>query len=148
MKSGIRDISTGIVLIGIALFGYLTANQFSGSDAPYGPDFFPKLVLILLGVCSLVLFVKGIMDMKTKQRVSRLQLDKGLIVSIVLYVILLIVYINLFFVTGFIISTIIFLLIGQYLFGVRKWLRLIVIAIIVPFILYYLFTVLFNIPLP
>ncbi|WP_019377487.1 tripartite tricarboxylate transporter TctB family protein [Virgibacillus halodenitrificans] len=148
MRSSIKDISTGILLIGFSVFMYLIANSFgrSQTETLYGPDFFPKLVLILLIAFSIVLCIKGFLSLKGES--TKWEIDRKLIFQILLYIILLVIYINLFFIIGFVYSTIVFLLIGQYLFGLRKWIRLILVAIIVPFVLYYLFTNLFNIPLP
>ncbi|WP_424580076.1 tripartite tricarboxylate transporter TctB family protein [Virgibacillus halodenitrificans] len=148
MRSSIKDISTGILLIGFSVIMYLIANSFgrSQTETLYGPDFFPKLVLILLIAFSIVLCIKGFLSLKGES--TKWEIDRKLIFQILLYIILLVIYINLFFIIGFVYSTIVFLLIGQYLFGLRKWIRLILVAIIVPFVLYYLFTNLFNIPLP
>lgn len=148
MQSGIRDISTGLVLIVFSIFGYLTANQFSNGEeaASFGPAFFPKLILVLLAILSLSLCIKGILNLKKDN--SKIHFNMNKIGRVVLYIVLLIVYINLFFITGFIISTIFFLIVSQYLFGMRNWIKLIAIAIIVPIFLYYFFTGLFNIPLP
>lgn len=146
MKSGFRDISTGFILIAFAIFGYITANNFSDPSVSYGSDFFPKLILILLAILSLVLCVKGILNIKNDK--SNSSFDKRVFFRIALFMTLLIVYINLFLVTGFIVSSIVFLIIAQYLFGLRKWLKLVLVSVIMPLILYYLFTVLFNIPLP
>lgn len=146
MKSGLRDISTGIILFAFSIFGFLSANGFSNPNTSYGPDFFPKLILIALTVLSFALTIKGFFDFKKDD--SRPHIDKKMVMLIIAYIILLIVYINLFFMTGFIISTIIFLIIAQYLFGLRKWFTIILVSIIVPFSLYYIFTALFNIPLP
>ncbi len=146
MKSGFRDIATGVILILFSIFGYFSANQISEPGIKYGPDFLPKLILILLAILSLSLVIKGIVSLKNDH--SSNSFDKHIFILIVLYIILLIVYINIFFITGFIISTIIFLFIAQYLFGLRKWFRLILVSLIVPFVLYYFFTIVFNIPLP
>lgn len=146
MKSGLRDISTGVILFIFSIFGYIIANDFSEPNDFYGPDFFPKLILIALAILSLGLGIKGVINLKDDK--SKNYLDKKVFFLILVYILLLIVYINLFFITGFIISTIIFLIVAQYLFGLRKWITIFLVSIIVPFTLYYLFTALFNIPLP
>src|SRR5699024_3165049 len=148
MQNGIRDISTGFVLIIFSIFGYLVANEFGDGEklGSFGPRFFPKLILILLVVLSVSLLIKGIISLKTEKTSIKFNLKK--ILRVAIYIVLLIAYINLFFITGFIFSTIIFLIIAQYLFGMRSWLKLIVISIVTPIILYYFFTGLFNIPLP
>src|SRR5690625_166573 len=148
MQRGVRDISTGFVLILFSMFGYLIANEFGGgvSLGSFCPSFFPKFVLITLAILYLCLLIKGIISLKTDK--TKINFNVIKIIRVVIYIILLIIYINLFFITGFIISTILFLIIGQYLFGVRNWMKIIIISIITPILLYYFFTGLFNIPLP
>ncbi|TMN21715.1 tripartite tricarboxylate transporter TctB family protein [Lentibacillus cibarius] len=148
MKSEIRNISTGLVLLLVSVAGMIIANNFgrSQTETLYGPDFFPKLVFTLLAICSVILFIKGIIDLKKNDKY--MEINKKTIGRIFSYTILLIIYINLFFMIGFVYSTIIFLIVGQYFFGVRKIPRLIIISALTPFLLYYLFTNLFNIPLP
>lgn len=148
MHSGIRDISTGLVLIVFSIFAYLVANDFSEGESlgSFGPGFFPKIILILLAIFSLGLLIKGILNLKTEK--TKIQFNSKKVIRVATYIVVLIIYINLFFVTGFIISTILFLIVGQYLFGMRNWIKLIAIAVIIPIILYYFFTGLFNIPLP
>lgn len=146
MRTGARDISTGIILLIFCILGYISTVGFSDPDTSYGPEFFPKLILVSLAILSLSLTIKGCRNLTKGE--SKQAFDKKIFFLILSYIILLIIYINLFFITGFIISTIIFLIVGQYLFGLRKWLTLFLIAIIVPFALYYIFTALFNIPLP
>lgn len=148
MQRGVRDISTGFTLILFSIAGYLVANEFGGGEklGSFGPSFFPKLVLILLAILSISLLIKGIVSLKTDK--TKIKFNARKVIRVIIYIILLIIYINLFFITGFIISTIFFLIIGQYLFGTRNWFKIIGISIITPIILYYFFTVLFNIPLP
>src|SRR5690625_3944213 len=147
MQRGVRDISTGFVLFLFSMFGYLIANEFGGGESlgSFGPSFFPKLVLITLAILSLSLLIKGIVSLKTDK--TKININVKKIIRVVFYIFLLIIYINLFFITGFIMSTILFLIISQYLFGVRNWMKIIIISIITPILLYYFFTGLFNIPI-
>src|SRR5690625_73743 len=148
MQRGVRDISTGFVLILFSMFGYLIANEFGGGESlgSFGPSFFPKLVLITLAILSLSLLIKGIVSLKTDK--TKINFNVKKIIRVVIYIILLIIYINLFLITGFINSTILFLILYLFLFGFRYLLIIIIISIITPILLYYFFTGLFNIPLP
>lgn len=146
MKSELRDLSTGVVLLAFAAFGFIAANEFSNPDVKYGSDFLPKLILILLAIFSVALCVNSIL--KLKKSPSKTQFDKKVFIRVILFMASLILYINLFFTLGFIVSSIIFLIIAQYLYGLRKWVQLFSVSIVVPVILYFIFTALFNIPLP
>lgn len=146
MNSELRDFSTSVILLLFAVFGFITANEFSNPDVKYGSDFLPKLILILLAIFSIILGINSILKLKKKK--STAQFDKKVFIRVVLFMALLVVYINLFFTLGFIVSSITFLVIAQYLYGLRKWVQLISVSIIVPIVLYFIFTSLFNIPLP
>ncbi|WP_158232536.1 tripartite tricarboxylate transporter TctB family protein [Sporosarcina sp. P13] len=147
MKKEISDISTGTVLLIFSLIGYFYSTKLAvDSTIKYGPDFFPKLVFSLLAFTSVILLLTAILRFKrSKEFVS---MSQKVIFGVVLFIVVLIGYIGLFFLTGFIISTIIFLLIGQWLFGIRKIPILIATSILLPFVLYFVFTFLFKIPLP
>lgn len=145
MRNEIRDISFSILLIGLSIGGIFLANQFQ-TDALYGPDFFPKLILYILIFCSVLLLIKVIINYKKNS--VHVSFNKVTGIKITAFIILLIIYINLFFWIGFIFSTIIFLLIAQYIFGMRKYIQLILISVAVPILLHFIFSYLFQIPLP
>lgn len=147
MKTEIRDLGIGVVLLIFSIAGFMYSNNFKGSsDQTFGPDFFPKLVLSLLAIMAIVLIISSILNLKESQNI--LQLDKKIVGKIILFIVVLVIYIALFFNVGFIISSILFLLIGQWIFGVRKKILLFAISVSVPLFLYFFFTVLFKIPLP
>lgn len=145
MKKEVMDLGAGTLLFSLAVIGYFLAGQID-SPQPYGPSFFPKLIITLLMIASFFLVVNTILKWKASK--ETLQLNKNLLLTILLFSGVLVVYILLFFITGFIISTIIFLLIAQFIFGVRKPLLLVGISVILPVILFFIFTQAFNIPLP
>ncbi|ARD48632.1 hypothetical protein SporoP37_11055 [Sporosarcina sp. P37] len=147
MKKEISDISTGIVLLLFSVIGYFFSSKLKvDSTIKYGPDFFPKLVFLLIAVTSVILLITAILRFKRSKDV--IAFNGKTVFGVVLFIIVLLGYIALFFQTGFIISTIVFLFIGQWLFGIRKIPILIATSILLPFVLYYVFTFLFKIPLP
>lgn len=148
IKKEVTDISAGIVLLLFALAGYaLSMNLVDvNSTAKYGPDFFPKLILATLAIFAIVLVVSGAKKIRNSK--SMLGINKTVVFNIFLFILILIGYIMLFFTTGFIISTVVFLLIGQWVFGIRKIPVVIVTTITIPIALFFVFTVFFKIPLP
>ncbi|MFJ7936704.1 tripartite tricarboxylate transporter TctB family protein [Sporosarcina sp. NPDC096371] len=148
MKKEISDISTGIVLLLFSIIGYVMATDLASPNVAmkYGPDFFPKLVLSLLAITSLILVVNAIR--RYKKSTEYLGLDKSVVFTVLIFVFILIGYVLLFFVAGFIISTIVFLFIGQWAFGIRKIALLSTTSIVIPIALYFLFSFFFKVPLP
>lgn len=147
MRKEILDISTGGILLLLSAIGFLMAGQFGNGQA-YGPDFFPKLILTLLAISAALLIVGGALRLKKEKSVPHIQFDRSAVGRIVLFIALLITYILLFFWVGFIISTILFLLAAQWIFGLRKVVLLAGVAVILPILLYFIFTMAFKIPLP
>ncbi|OKL37872.1 tripartite tricarboxylate transporter TctB family protein [Domibacillus mangrovi] len=148
MKKEVSDISTGIVLLLLSIIGYVFSMDLAdpNSTIKYGPDFFPKLILSLLAISSLFLIVNAIR--RYKKSTETLDVDKKVVLSVLAFIVILIGYITLFFMTGFIISTIVFLLIGQWVFNIRKIPLLIATTVVIPVALYFLFSTFFKIPLP
>lgn len=147
MRKEIVDISAGGILLLLSVAGYLMAGQF-GNENPYGPDFFPKLILTLLAITSALLVVGAVLKLKKNSESSPIQIDRSTVGKILLLVGVLIAYILLFFVAGFIVSTILFLLVAQWIFGVRKLVLLGTVSVVLPIVLYFVFTIAFKIPLP
>ncbi|KGR77608.1 tripartite tricarboxylate transporter TctB family protein [Ureibacillus manganicus] len=145
MKKEVIDLGAGTLLFSLATIGFFFTSQID-SNQPYGPSFFPKLILTLLMIASIILVVNTIFKWKASK--DTFQLDKNILLTIFIFTGVLIGYVLLFFVTGFIISTIVFLLVAQFIFGVRKPVLLIGVSVILPILLYLIFTKAFNIPLP
>ena len=148
MKKQTVDITTSIILLVLCLTGFLLAGNISvpQDTTGYGPTFFPRLVLILLALLSSILLIKGIRSYKHDE--EKIHFDKDSMLKTAVFIILLLIYLVLFFVIGFIFSSIIFLFIAQLIFGIRNITKLVVVSVFVPIILYFIFTNLFQIPLP
>lgn len=148
MKKEITDISTGIVLLLLSIIGYVISMDLvdSNSTTKYGPDFFPKLILSLLAISAIILLVNALK--RYKKSTEQLIVNKSAIISVFIFILILIGYIALFFIAGFIISTIIFLFIGQWAFGIRKLPLIITTTLMIPLVSYFIFTYFFKIPLP
>lgn len=147
MRKEISDISTGGILLLLSVIGFVMAGQF-GNGQTYGPDFFPKLILTLMAIAATLLITGGALRLKKESNLPRIQFDRLVIGKVILFIVLLITYILLFFMAGFIISTILFLLASQWIFGLRKVGLLVGVSIVLPILLYFIFTMAFKIPLP
>lgn len=148
MKKEISDISTGIVLLLFSIIGYTMAVDLESRNTAmnYGPDFFPKLVLTLLAITSIILFANAIR--KFKKSTERIEVNKKVVITVLTFILIIIGYVTLFFFTGFIVSTIVFLLIGQWAFGMRNIFVISMTSIVLPIALYFLFVFFFKVPLP
>jgi putative tricarboxylic transport membrane protein len=150
MTKGIIDAITGFVLIGAVTLGFMftfeLAEQTSSSTSQFGPAFFPNLILVCMALCAVPLIIKGVrLHYREKEKLS---IDRARMIRISLLIITLIVYVVLFLTIGFLFSTLLYLVVGQLLFGVKKPSLLLGTTILIPISFYFIFTTLFKVPLP
>lgn len=145
MKTESRDIFVSIIILIFSISAFLYSNNFS-TNVFYGPDFFPKLITVFMMVLGGYMLVTSLIH-RRKSTVS-FEFNKQTVIKIAVFILLMAGYFFLFFVVGFIISSIVFLLLAQWIFGVKNKITIIAVSILVPIALYLFFTQLFNIPIP
>lgn len=134
----------GIGLLIFSIYVWLSADAFppSNSIGP-GADFFPKVTSTILGLLSVLLVFKkeetdG--DIFTLQRTNVPKFIGGFI-SLIIYVILVPLI-------GFFVSTILVTFVWMLLMGIRKWVVLIAVSILLSVVLVVLFEYVMNVPIP
>ncbi|WP_377887614.1 tripartite tricarboxylate transporter TctB family protein [Alkalihalobacillus sp. R86527] len=133
-----------IVLFLISSFYLLLSYQLP--TFPYAiidADALPKGLGFLLALLSILLFIKNPVDDHKK---SKLKKEEVLILLAVAGLIL--VYILLFEILGFVLVTTLFLLSTSRLLGYKNWKALITVTIVFTFVLYVSFNYLLQIYLP
>lgn len=157
MTNQLKDRISGIALLisGIALYFFLIPKsiQVESSLSQVGPDFFPKLVALLLILSSLFLLYSGfkkkaadvdntgeVEDEETDIQVSKPWIAAGVFI-------LMVIYVYIAEPIGFLASTILIMFAIMAVLKVRKWyLYLVMLAVI--FILKLIFENLMYIQLP
>lgn len=147
------DITSGLVVFVCSVAGIIIVknNKIDPMGQAYGPEFFPSLVLGLMIILSLVLFVKSLYIFY-KQREAGLKsstfnFNKEIAFKVIAFIVLTVSYAFAFTGIGFFVSTITLLFFIQYLYGNRNLLRISLMAVFLPIILYLVFNGLFKIPL-
>ncbi|MEL7564573.1 MAG: tripartite tricarboxylate transporter TctB family protein [Dehalobacterium sp.] len=142
-----RDVIGGGVLVLFSIWFYLTAQAIpTGNITGMPPSFFPSFLAVCLGVCSAFLLGKGIKDVLQGKKTVVSQTKDQKTVLILLG--LLILYVVLFNIIGFIATTIIYLTCVMLLLKAGKLLKSVLISVVVTLVVYFIFGNLFNIPLP
>lgn len=136
------DTASGLFLVALGVCGTLY-TQMRGFRSTIGlsPGFFPTFLFIAIGICGLVLAYNGFKSENRswpKFKWGRLAIIIGMLA----------VYIVLMDFIGFIISTMIFLFASMWFYGETRIKILIPVTIAVTAIIYLLWTMVFNIPLP
>ena len=144
-----KDCQCGLIVFLMGVAGWLythatihTTNALVASGI--SADFYPKLLFILLCVCGVILFIQGAMR-PAEDQVPFPRTDwKRILITFVL----LLAYAYLMQYTGFIISSIVFMVVFMLFLGERKILNLILVPVIGSLLIYLLFGKIFMISLP
>ncbi|HHV78261.1 MAG TPA: tripartite tricarboxylate transporter TctB family protein [Firmicutes bacterium] len=137
-----RDIVGGLAVLVISVVGLVASMRVpSETTTQFGGGFYPGFLSVCLGVCGLIILVEGVLK-REKVPVPKFEWGKVLPVlgSLVLYCLL-------FPILDFRIVTAIFLAICMFAFGVRRPLQLMAVAIGGSLVVFYVFTLGFNVVL-
>ena len=160
MKSR-TDVVTGILLLAFCAVGAWSVSQIPPPEVPgtVSAASFPKMVLILLTVLSLILVVKGIFyKARTKWPETPILKKMFLIIGLFLAYLGGIAYLGDFFASmenppfhcgmGFSVSTLLFLLVALPLLGRKRPIEVILVATITTAVLVAVFIGFFQVMLP
>ncbi|MCP3031638.1 tripartite tricarboxylate transporter TctB family protein [Halobacillus sp. A1] len=145
LKTMNQKVSIGLVLFSI---GYLYLS-FNLKEYPYVPvdsDLVPKILGFLLLALSVFLFFDKSSE-KEEEKAKRVVPKKEIIVMCGVGG-MIFVYILLFELLGFLITTALFIISCSTFLGYRQWKTSILVSIIFPGVLYYVFNYLLQIRLP
>lgn len=156
MSESRKDQLSGLVFLAFSIFLYAASYSIKMSKADsLGPQFFPRIVAIIMGVLSVVQIFAS--TRKTLQEKGQKAVKKpfSLNYPLLLSIALLIAYYLLLKPVGFIPLTIVYLLCQMYLlfprgsFKEKKLLNIsVATSVLVPIAVYYLFYYGFQIFLP
>ncbi len=140
-----RNIILAVSYILFAVAGFLyTLSWPYVSTTGVNPSFWPLVlfaIMFITAVCILIVEVRKPADESKNGKKFNLCRSLPTIIWVGLYIL---AFQNF----GFLIPTIIFLMGEMYLFGEKRWISLLGISILLPVVLYYLFTKVFGIYLP
>lgn len=147
MRQGTLDLVVSVTMVTIGLF-----LLWESTDARYvervpghafGPMFYPRLMLAIWVLLSVVLIVRGMLLLRVEARVQPLRL--GMLAAVLA---LTGGYMWLVTVLGFFLSSVAFIAGALVLLGFRRPLLTPTIAVLFPLVAWYVFQYLLRIPLP
>lgn len=139
-----KDQKFGIVLLIFCfiLWFFLIPTQISSTkDAVY-----PRLVNVWIAICGILLILKSWKS--TEKIILDESKDEKGIIRVVATVIIFLIYIFMIDFLGFFISSFMFIIILMLSLGVRQWIKLISVPIIILLFLYFLIRKVLFFPLP
>lgn len=139
------DEVAAILLLGLSAGVFVASRDFpSGFGESPGAAFFPRLIASLIGLLAGVLFVRSVVADETRTHdVSKTDLQR-----FVVPVAFLVGYVALMPVLGFVLDTVIFLVVLMRYSGVEIYRTSVSLAIGVGLALHYVFGEFLHIPLP
>ena len=140
------DISVGTVLSILSVAIYLFAGTYKGSGvSTYGPNVFPQFLAVMLFITSILLIVNAV---KGKSQTDLEGINFPGLIRTGITVGISIIYLVAMQFLGFLISTLIFLLVMIRYLGQKNKLTLIISSVSVSIIVYAIFKDFLKIPLP
>lgn len=139
-----KDQKFGIILLifCLVLWFFIIPTQISTTkDAVY-----PRFVNVWIAICGILLILKSWKS--TEKIILYESKDEKGIIRVVATVIVFLIYIFMIDFLGFFISSFIFIIILMLSFGVRQWIKLISVPIIILLFLYFLIKKVLFFPLP
>lgn len=138
-KSKIVTTSLPLAFITLSVAVIYVANQFPDRGA-VGAHFFPTMISIGIIAFSIINIIT---EEDSRQDISDYDLRAAGIISI-----LILGYVILMPITGFLVGTMIFLPIAMYYSNIRSRILILLISIILPVTLFYIFSQIFFVRLP
>lgn len=146
----IRHIDAGVVvsvgLIALALLWLYASGGLREGDGEPGPAFLPRVVSVALLVVLLAILASETIGrvrgrsgaQSTQERVNRRQVSMVVIMA---------VYVVILPLAGFIVSTVLLLLVVSKMFGVGGWIKPVIVSIAATGAIYLVFVEILRVPL-
>lgn len=147
-KNSKADIVAAICLLLVSFLVFWISKDFPSSKTGIGVSTFPKLLAGLLIIFSIVIIIQAIKNSSfSKKEPTFKEFKKGhkLIIAVI---IILIIYIQMLEVLGFILSSFLLLITLMFIFGERRKIILLVVPLLFSVVLYLVFSKMAMVFLP
>ncbi|KUK02745.1 MAG: Putative tricarboxylic transport membrane protein [Thermotoga sp. 50_1627] len=140
------DLLSGSIVFAAGLVFLLSTIGMKKPRIGLGSAGFPRLVTMCLIVCGIILVLRSLLSKKNLSQ--SMGIDKKFVLNLVGLVVSFILYLYFFKIIGFLITTASLLFFTMCVFGYRKYLMNAVLSVITSTVIYYVFTIIFKVPLP
>ena len=142
------DFIISIILIALSVFLYMIADKMPGATKGIGPGDYPKFICTILFILGVIQLISVIVASKGIPLIEIKEINAKYLLRALIMVVATFVYYKLMKPIGYIITTPIFLFGSFMLFGYKKKIKGVIIALIFTIAVYLLFTKVFMIFLP
>lgn len=142
------DFIISIILIALSVFLYMTADKMPGATKGIGPGDYPKFICAILFVLGVIQLISVIVSAKGIPLIAFNEINKKYLLRALIMVVATFVYYKLMKPIGYLLTTPLFLFGSFMLFGYKKKIKGVIIALVFTVVVYLLFTKVFMIFLP
>jgi putative tricarboxylic transport membrane protein len=146
-----KDLVSGIVAAGVALFVYVQAGRFAegGASLSQNPALYPRILAVIVLAIGVILIVRGVMaSLKARGGEARKPpTDENGWKLVAMTIGLLVAYVGAIHLLGFVIPTLAFTLATPLSLG-TKFKTALLVSLPVTAVLYVVFFVFFKVPIP
>ena len=142
------DLFVGLFIIAFAVAAHLVANQLPQAPRGLGAGDFPKVVFKVLMVLGALLAGTASYRLIRKEKQGAGKFAQGEMIQVLLLLACIAAYLVLIRIFGYLVLTPVFMFVMMYLFGMRQWVKMIVISIVTAVATYFLFNNLLLVLLP
>ena len=149
-RMGIVEIVIGVGLMILSVAFYGMTFQFPQQTLAFSPKIFPRFVSICLFIISGILVIQGIRAFRRRlpDEPSKPTIDKTFLTRLLFSIFIGYAYTQLLPVTGYVVATPPFIAGIMIVFNERRWMSIGTCALITTGVLYFLFRMVFKVPLP
>lgn len=140
------DFISGLIFFAVGLIFFLNTLGMKKPRLGLGSAGFPRLVTFCLILCAVILMVKALIARRKVEQPVRMK--RSFVLSFLGCAFLFVLYVYLLRRLGFLILTPFFLFFAMYFFGARRYVMNAVLSVVTSLALYYVFTLVFKVPLP
>jgi uncharacterized membrane protein len=148
---GKKEIILSIILMIISVVFFALTFKFPHQTVALAPTAFPRFVSVSLMILSFILLiqgVKGITKDNSLQKKEKLKANNTFIFKLILIIFLAFLYTRFIAKIGFLYATPPFIAGNMLLFKEKRIIWILAVSIITTILLYYLFRMVFKIPIP
>lgn len=136
-------IASALLLL-LAIVVFVATADFPRGPTETGPDFFPRMIVALIAFFALVQLAKSVRsEVPNTHEVSR-----SVAVTVAIAAALVVGYVAVMPFLGFVLATLLFLVVSMHFSGVETFRHSIPISVVVTIVLYYVFVQFLRVRLP
>jgi hypothetical protein len=122
------DFFIGLFVLIFSAAGYMMAGNYPSVQKGLGPGDYPRVILGMLFLLGGIQAVYAFYKFRTIKQTDKKNYEKGEIKHVVLLITCVVVYIKALAYFGFPLLTPVFVFLLMYIFGLRKWIKMLVIS--------------------